>query len=95
MVALICALEDWLNDEPHSSSEAAECVVEALDNFEYVSHRRVSPSTPVPDEYPLLDRELQWQADIIKELAAQPGPSIPVASELLQRNLHFQVPLAV
>jgi hypothetical protein len=97
MLALICGLEDWLNDEPPSAGEAAGAVVDALDNYEYGIRRYIEGKKSAGDEYPLLDREITWQTRVIDRIAAANTDEKlqVVAVELRLENRSFQVPLAV
>ena len=93
MVALLCALEDLQNDEPLSSTEAAEAVVEALDNFEAESQLRLSGVAAIHDDYPLLAREVQWHLQVLSALESRASLSLPELTRALRLgNRNFVVP---
>jgi hypothetical protein len=95
MICLLLALDAHgapSSDAVPMGAEAAENVVNALDNYDYAVRKALLGDTSAPTAYELLARELEWQQEVIGVLAAGIGAN---TLALRVRNRAFVVPPAV
>lgn len=94
MLALLYCLKRWRNGASVDVGQASGSVVDALDNYEFFVHEILEGAAESPTEYPLLDRELQWQNETISLLSRETlSGSAALAVRVLNRS--YIVPPAV
>jgi len=93
MAALSYCFELLAGGPTSLAAEAASAVVDGLDNFEYATRKALGSADLSPSDYPLLDRELQWQQMMLSALEG--GLSVESAKTLRRANRAFAVPSGV
>jgi hypothetical protein len=94
--AVVCLLES-VKLLTHPDTERIEAVVnavvDALDNYTFFARRLITGDLSSPDEYPLLNRELEKQEADLQFVAGD--PSAEAVRQWRIENLQFAVPAAV
>lgn len=95
MLSLLAAGEILISQNSSGVIDAANSIVDALDNYDFFVRRRLKNDMSSPTDYPLLQREMNRQlADVaFVQLWDQGKSSDPIDYRV--ENLQFAVPIAV
>jgi hypothetical protein len=95
LICLISACEMLMGSTQVNVVDPATATVDALDNYEFFTRRRIKNDTSSPTDYPLLHREIGRQlvdAEFIKRHQQLQKPHIV---DYRLENLQYVIPIAV
>jgi uncharacterized protein YjaG (DUF416 family) len=95
LLALLYTLEGLEIENSEGIIESAGAVVEGLDNYDYFITKILTNNPETHNEFPLLDREIQWQFEILRILNQTTQLETKEFIHLRVLNRNYSVPIAV